>query len=397
MLIYRAGPLLLASLLLSACERAAPLLPEPVGEPFASIAAGGHTTCALTVSGRAFCWGRGTSGQLGNGGTESQPRPIPVATELRFVELAVGYYHSCGLVADGSAYCWGARGDAMGQLGTGSRSATSVRPVRVDTRQRFRQISAGQVHTCALTAEGTAYCWGGNIRGQLGDGTGRNRGAPVRVTGGHQFASLEAGALHTCGATTDGRALCWGDNFFGSVTGDPGTHTADSCPGTQDTRCTLTPHSLDTGVGFVAIGAGDALTCALTNTGGWWCWGGSAQESVPPLSVGSTLSAVAIAVGSGHACALTQNGSVLCRGGNSLGQLGTGSATLERSMEPLPVNGSHTFQSVASGIFHTCALAMDGAAYCWGGNREGQLGHGSPHSCITSHPCARSPQPVRIH
>ncbi len=395
MKLLRPWTALLAVLVFSACDAKAPLLPVPVGEPFASIAAGGHTTCALTTSGRAFCWGRGTSGQLGNGGTASHARPVPVATALRFVELSVGYYHTCGLVADGTAYCWGARGDEAGQLGAGSGTRSSVRPVRVDTRQRFRQISAGQVHTCAVTAEGVAHCWGGNMRGQLGDGSGAARSAPTRVSGGRRFTGIGSGALHTCGSTAEGAVLCWGDNFFGSVTGDPNAHTPDTCRGTGDARCTLAPYRVEASELFVTVAAGDGVSCGLTGTDGWWCWGGSSREPLPARAVSSVPTAASLVVGGGHACVRTDTGSVLCRGANNLGQLGIGNETIGFSMEALPVDGGHTFRSVAVGMFHTCAVDDAGSPYCWGGNRDGQLGHGSPHTCDSSYPCARSPQPVR--
>ena len=98
--------------------------PEPVTSGFEVIAAGSYTTCALTDRHRTFCWGRGTSGQLGNGGVETFPEPVPVRTRVEFVALSVGSYHACALAKDGAAYCWGAvpRGDNYGQLGNGFRT-----------------------------------------------------------------------------------------------------------------------------------------------------------------------------------------------------------------------------------------------------------------------------------
>jgi alpha-tubulin suppressor-like RCC1 family protein len=392
-----ARTLLVLVLCAGACTREAALGPEPPGEPYASVTAAGHTTCALTSNGRAFCWGRGTDGQLGNGGETSRSAPIPVAGGLRFGSLAAGSYHTCGIAADAAAYCWGARWERHGQLGNPSVENGSVRPVRVATELRFVQLTAGQMHTCGLTAEGVAYCWGDNRWGQLGDGTTASRATPVPVRGGERFAALGSGAQHTCGVSTDGRALCWGDNFFGSVTGSPLAHTPDTCGTAGDARCTLVPHALQTDARFLRVAAGDAVSCGVGAEGAWWCWGGSAREAFPPRvlhpSSGPALSAVS--VGSSHACALRPDGPLLCFGGNNLGQLGTGDAATDFSPVPVPVHGGHSFKSVAAGTFHTCAVTTEGVAYCWGGNRDGQLGNGSPRTCDGSYPCSLSPQAVR--
>ena len=126
---------------------------------FASVTAGGQHTCALTSSGVAYCWGRGESGQLGVPPPVTvcdDPLPVacglvplPVDGGLRFERLSAGGQHTCGLTADGSAWCWGS--NAFGQLGNGSSSASNA-PVAVATAERFTRIVAGQAHTCALTS-----------------------------------------------------------------------------------------------------------------------------------------------------------------------------------------------------------------------------------------------------
>jgi len=93
------------------------------------------------------------------------------------------------LTSGGAAYCW----DELG------RDTPAVRsPTPVDGGVTFSSLTAGYRHTCGLTSSGTAYCWGLNLFGELGDGTTTGSGSPVPVTGGLTFTSLTAGG-HTCG------------------------------------------------------------------------------------------------------------------------------------------------------------------------------------------------------
>jgi alpha-tubulin suppressor-like RCC1 family protein len=145
-----------------------------------NIAVGSAHACAIGSDGVAYCWGRNDSGQLGDGTTDSRSSPTPVSGNLRFVWLAAGGSHTCGLTTTGVAYCWGA--NLSGQLGTGAASSASLVPSRVVSAPAFWVITAGKSHTCALTvADHTAYCWGLNADGQLGDGTTIDRATPVPV------------------------------------------------------------------------------------------------------------------------------------------------------------------------------------------------------------------------
>ena len=76
---------------------------------------------------------------------------------------------------------------------------------------------AGDQHVCALTSDGTAYCWGYNGKGQLGDGTNTDRKVPTLVAGSTKFAHLAAGRYFTCGLTSAGATWCWGDNSGGQL------------------------------------------------------------------------------------------------------------------------------------------------------------------------------------
>jgi alpha-tubulin suppressor-like RCC1 family protein len=234
---------------------------------FTSISAGGWHTCGLTQEGRAYCWGAGTEGRLGNDLGVDSAIPVGVAGGLKFKVLSAGYrntcgvtaggvthcwggvggtgrerwgstvtpnafvpvrvpgnviletisvgaHSACGLAADGKGYCWGE--NAHGKLGTGSTEKESESPQRVAGGLRFRLISVAiGDHACGVTRTGVAYCWGGNDAGQLGDGTKNDSAVPVAVAGGLRFATLSTGNLHTCGVTTDGSTYCWGGGNLG--------------------------------------------------------------------------------------------------------------------------------------------------------------------------------------
>jgi len=192
--------------------------PAPVSgdHTFAQIDAGLSATCALTPSGRAFCWGLNSRGQLGIGtGAERRLVPTPVETDLRFRQISVGLESVCAVTIEERVLCWG--DNRGGQLGDGTRT-DRARPAPVDTELRFRQVRVGAAHACALTADGEAFCWGWNSNGQLGDGTTVTpRLAPVPVTGGLTFRQISVGG-QSCGVTRGGMAFCWGDTNVGDGT-----------------------------------------------------------------------------------------------------------------------------------------------------------------------------------
>jgi alpha-tubulin suppressor-like RCC1 family protein len=183
------------------------------------LSAGAAHTCAVNTDGAAYCWGANGSGQLGNASSASSLVPVAVSGALSVASISVGERHSCALTTSGAAYCWGANGE--GQLGNGS-SVNSAVPTAVAGGLTFVSLSAGSNHVCgvALSAAATtytAYCWGSNVYGQLGDGTTTSRNAPVRVAGGLDLLLVSAGARHSCGSTVAGTAHCWGSNDMGQL------------------------------------------------------------------------------------------------------------------------------------------------------------------------------------
>lgn len=353
---------------------------EAVSGPFAvfdrfhasHLAAGEAHTCALTANGLAYCWGYNGAGQLGSGDLDDRVLPTTVETEARFTSLSANRTHTCGLSTEGQVYCWGSNG--AGQLGDGTQENGNL-PVPVSLPGPAVDVDAGSWHTCALLADHTAYCWGSNSGGSLGIGVGGGfRTYPVRVQGNLEWASIDAGYQHTCGLTTEGKAYCWGPNVY-----------AENGDGTRDVE-SWTPNPVLGDHTFSTLVAGGASchgqTCGLTVEGEVLCWGKNYQQYFPsserfittPTPLTDDPGFVEILPGPYMICGLTENQELHCLGDFFLGaQL----RDLRASTLPVPFAPGLRVTEVAIGGTHTCVLTTENVAYCWGFNDYGQLGSGT--------------------
>jgi alpha-tubulin suppressor-like RCC1 family protein len=172
---------------------------------------GGHT-CVIK-GGQVWCWGFGTSGQMGTAKPSAGPTPVPAEGVAEVTAVAAGLDHTCALVAGGAVRCWGV--NAFGQLGDGT---TTNRPTQVAVQgiSVASAIVAGEDHSCALLSDGRVSCWGWNHAGQLGNGTRTDSLKPVGVEGLPRAMMLAAGWKHTC-AVANGAVYCWGHNKSGQL------------------------------------------------------------------------------------------------------------------------------------------------------------------------------------
>jgi hypothetical protein len=281
----------------------------------------------------------------------------PVKLQLPPPRVSAGDGRTCLLMPRGETRCWGY--DDRYELG----------PLVMDGL-RLKSLSTGGMTACGITADGRAFCVGSNRSGQLGDGSTIRRNLPAAVQGGLTFVSISAGGGHTCGISRAGDAYCWGSG----TTGRLGSRFPDetSIP---------SPIRVPSNERFKSVSSSLFYSCALTHAGHAYCWGtvGGATmlRNMPPTAFAGNISFVSLTAGYHHVCGIATTGAAFCWGFNDHGQLGNGATSDAFSEAEARVSGGFSFTSLSAGGSHTCGVATDGKAYCWGLNSFGQLGNGS--------------------
>ena len=293
---------------------------------------GWSRSCAIASDDKAYCWGYNSEGNLGNNSTANSRVPVAVNTSgvlagKTIKQISAGSSHTCAIASDDKAYCWGYNSE--GNLGNNSTANSRV-PVAVNTSgvlagKTIKQISAGSSHTCAIASDDKAYCWGYNSEGNLGNNSTANSRVPVAVNtsgvlAGKTIKQISAGSSHTCAIASDDKAYCWGYNSEGNL-------------GNNSTANSRVP---------VAVNTSGVL----------------AGKTIKQISAGSS-----------HTCAIASDDKAYCWGYNSEGNLGNNSTA--NSRVPVAVNTSgvlagKTIKQISAGSSHTCAIASDDKAYCWG-------------------------------
>ncbi len=347
-----------------------------------AIDAGERHTCAASKDGRVYCWGRGTSGELGSPAVaDPAPREVlrgggPFEGATR---VSAGFAHSCAI--EGSeAYCWGWNED--GQLGIGGTSASS--PPTVVANLGALEARAGNRHTCFVDQASKAVrCAGSNQDGRLGLGkaTPSESATPLAVASLGAVDSLAVGDEASCARVGD-TLRCWGSNWSGVL-------------GVGDMAPRLAPTAV-AGIGRardpIAIGRHHA--CAQQDQTGIQvtCWGRGSHGELGSGTTSSTLKAGTVVADladvkdldaspgmewtGAHTCAIDGSDVVLCWGWNAWGQLGAG-ARSSLALKPQPVAGLPKAKRVTTGTHHSCAISEKDEVWCWGYNGDGQLGSGA--------------------
>ena len=247
------------------------------------VSPGLHHSCAVMDDLSVWCWGQNNYGQVGNGNAPQDvnqgPTNIPLPTGRTAIALAGGSQYSCAVLDDGSAMCWGS--NDYGQLGTGNYvdvdEPTAV--TAIPSNRTIAAISAAQKTTCAILDDGNLVCWGRGELGQFGDGTYTSSSTTARyvsLPAGRTAISIATGMEHVCAVLDDHSAWCWGNNSYGQI-GD----------GTTTNRPMPTSVSFPAGLTVSVITTGSTHTCAIASNASVYCWG-SHEEGELGLGVDST-------------------------------------------------------------------------------------------------------------
>ncbi|MEY4609043.1 MAG: hypothetical protein RL625_1260 [Gemmatimonadota bacterium] len=365
-----------------------------------SLAMGGSSweggfSCALAADRRANCWGGNSYGQLGDGTNVDRLTPVAVVGDLQFAGIAASNTAACGLATDGDIYCWG--GGANGILGNGTSNQWSNIPVRVSSTKKFRSISGGSVHFCAVTTDDEAQCWGTNYWGQLGNGrSGNGQGGtsadalvPEKIALTAKVQSLSAVNNGGCAITVTKETYCWGEGWAGQIGNGQNTNQP-------------TPQKTLGGYEFEALAGGGNTMCGQLASGVVYCWGASnngqlgffGSSAIPQAVLFGGIAIRSIGVGFEHLCGTTAAGAVYCSGSNNWGKLGVTTAT--QAQTPVAVNVGGAASIVVAGYSASCAILTTGTMKCWGQNSIGELGTGTKQSTATPTPILGDRQMVSL-
>jgi alpha-tubulin suppressor-like RCC1 family protein len=348
------------------------------GSSWFKIAAGGQTTCGVRGNGALYCWGGNTYGQLGDGTKNPTSSPKRIAAGITWVDVSVEWDHTCAVASDGQTYCWGQGtqgqlgndaqvqaltpsptipmvsgetpffvASAVGALNqscaidsnpgriwcwgsnsTGQAALGSTNFVQkpnvimaavrsggsAQGDQLWSRLAAGYGSTCGIQSDGSAWCWGDNTKGQLGNKSFQSKNQPSPVISSTSVAqqseffwlgpnnptvsTLALGDFHACGIVSNQWIACWGDNGAGQLGQGPSVSVSP-----QNAAAAIVIPSAPQGMGFNRIAAKKAMTCAISEDPvsmgvprsdydqRLWCWGTTPTSAV--FGYGSTPTLIA--------------------------------------------------------------------------------------------------------
>ncbi len=361
-------------------------------------------SCVVHFDGTISCWGKGESGQLGDGifyteGIKGSNTPVKVLNIDGAVAVSMGDAFSCALHEDTTISCWGSdNGNVLGNAVAGD----SASPVKIIDHlgsdiNGFTSVSAGFRHACALHNRGTITCWGDGWSGQLGnrdflpaatfpDGTTR----PVQVKNMNDAVAVSAGAGHTCALHPDNTMSCWGNYINGEL--GTGTEVYITSQEYEKSSAFKYPAKVinsrtDIASNFAVISAGSLNTCALHTDNTISCWGVTPDRKccdgttifIPKKVTNAGDTPIdgfqSISVGDSNACGLKADTTVWCWGSNYFGELGNLDypASFIGSDYPVQVSNIAGLTQVMTRQAYACGLYADGTMSCWGNNSYDQL------------------------
>ena len=355
-----------------------------------AVSLGFGFTIALKADGTVWSWGANGSGQLGlgsTGGTHTTPSELTATSG--FIAVSAGTNHVLAIKSNGTAWAWGS--NSNGQLGDGT-TTTRTSPVQVNTLTNVIAVSAGQYHSLALKSDGTVWAWGSDTLTNYGN-------SPVQVSNLKGIAAIGAKRNHSFALETDGEPAgtlwVWGFNDFGADTSGAYSSLGD---GTTANRAT--PVEVAGMTNVVEFSGGWFHGLAMKGDGTVWAWGANTYGELGDGSVTHRITPVQVvdsiyspdpfqSLGAGGRYSLLSRRkkiagqSVIWTWGYN-GHKSLGVATPDDN-NPIPHTAlmSGAFKAVVGEDDHVAALPWDGSVWMWGYNPSGQLGDGTTTSRVT--------------
>jgi alpha-tubulin suppressor-like RCC1 family protein len=345
--------------------------------------------CMISNEGQVKCWGLNDYGQLGYGDTTQRNSPpstfVDIGAGVVAKQIVCGERHTCVLTTTGNIKCWG--DNSMGQLGVGSNPQPVYSPsayVGLGTGVTAAQMSAGSYHNCFASASRQLKCWGRNVEGQLGTGSGLSYelvpSSFIDMRSTNDVLQVVCGRAHTCAINWGQKIQCWGDGTYGQL--GEGAWTSRAYPLNTVSIGSLTAKQLSAGLDH---------TCALLSDNNVRCWGRNNNAQLGVINTGNQNTAgqvvnygpvgnglaVYVAAGGAYTCWVVSAGNVQCWGLGTYGQLGLESSSTRYAALDLVNIGSGLYaRKMSASVSSSCVLLTDNTVKCWGRNSFGQLGTG---------------------
>lgn len=326
-------------------------------------------------SGELWMWGRNSYGQIGDNTIVNRSSPVQtISGGTNWSSVVTSFNSSAAIKSDGTLWCWG-RG-LSGQLGDNTTVNKSSPIQTIAGGTNWSSVALGYNFRGGIKTDGTLWMWGNNLSGQLGDNTTTNRSSPVQtITGGSNWSSISCGYGHTAATKTDGTLWLWGSQgYWIGATGALGDNTT--------TMRSSPIQTVAGGTNWSRVCAGYGATSAIKTDGTLWVWGNNFVGMLGTNDAVSRSSPVQTVTGGTNwsMVSITQNNAVALKTDNSLwvwgrgleGQMGDNTAVSKSSPVQTGLN-SKDWRDAWAGSSMVRALKNDGRIFTWGS--AGGAGH----------------------
>ncbi|HLM85623.1 MAG TPA: hypothetical protein VK272_05485 [Solirubrobacteraceae bacterium] len=348
----------------------------------AALLAVAPATSYAETGAAAVGWGTNIHAELASGYRDTyEVGPVPVLGLSNITSLAVGNGFNLALLSDGTVRAWG--GNMWGELGDGTHRGTFAKAANVITVHELTgvtAIAAANSHALALLANGTVKAWGNNTYGQLGNGkggtekaTGETQTLPKTVGGLSNVIAIAAGGGSNYALLSNHTLMAWGQNTNGQLgIGETGPELCLNELHVKE-ACSTIPRQV--------------VVPTLGSKG---------QPEAKSLT-----GVVSVSAGAEAAYAVLESGRVMSWGANNMGQLGTGGEPLHVNIAPQEVRSASNGQAlgnvltVSGGTFDALALLKTGEVVGWGATGKGELGYVRVPAKCKKIACVQTARPIK--